>query len=163
MSPVALRGPRGAFLSKAARPPAFHDPERLAGLILSDHGQTVVTHDRKIPFIWEGQRQPWHHHPACSTKMDDDTEALRHIATRLVRAVDTLGRLPRAADIRPAGIRSAWPEMIRASRFVVETTRNVPAYRSKPYMHIRACCQQRGFDANRKDTNSWCHRHKACQ
>ena len=44
-----------------------------------------------------------HKHPARSTKMDDDTEALRQIATRLVRAVDTLGRLPRAADIRPAG------------------------------------------------------------
>ena len=73
-----------------------------------------------------------HKHPARSTKMDDDTEALRQIATRLVRAVDTLGRLPRAADIRPAGTRSAWPEMIRASRFVVETTRHVPAARPSP-------------------------------
>ena len=45
------------------------------------------------------------------------------MARRLVRAVDTLARLPRDGGTLPAGVRSAWPEMIRGSRFAVSGTR----------------------------------------
>ena len=54
------------------------------------------------------------------------------MASRLVRAVDTLGRLPRSADTHPAGLRSAWPEMIRVSRFVIEGTRRSAPGRPDP-------------------------------
>ena len=52
-----------------------------------------------------------------------DREALQLLAARLERAVDTLQRLPAGTATRPAGTRSAWPEMIRKSRFTVERTR----------------------------------------
>ena len=45
------------------------------------------------------------------------------MAARLARAVDTLARLPRDGGTLPAGVRSAWPEMIRGSRFAVSETR----------------------------------------
>jgi len=61
-----------------------------------------------------------------------DRASMRVMATRLVRAVDTLGRLPRTADARPAGARSAWPEMIRGSRFAIEATRSVARARPSP-------------------------------
>jgi len=61
-----------------------------------------------------------------------DGADLRDMAARLVRAVDTLGRLPRTADIRPVGTRSAWPEMIRDSRFAIEATRDVLPARPSP-------------------------------
>ena len=61
-----------------------------------------------------------------------DVDELRSMATRLVRAVDTLGRLPRTAGTRPAGARSAWPEMIRDSRFAIEATRRVARARPSP-------------------------------
>jgi len=59
-------------------------------------------------------------------------EAWRAMALRLVRAVDTLGRLPMNADTRPAGTRSAWPEMIRESRFAIEVTRRATPARPTP-------------------------------
>ena len=52
-----------------------------------------------------------------------DREALQLLAARLERAVDTLQRLPAGTATQPAGTRSAWPEMIRKSRFIVERTR----------------------------------------
>ncbi|MEC8091707.1 MAG: DUF6362 family protein [Pseudomonadota bacterium] len=47
---------------------------------------------------------------------------LKSLAARLERAVDTLQRLPAAASSLPAGTRSAWPDMIRRSRFAIERT-----------------------------------------
>ena len=61
-----------------------------------------------------------------------DGADLRDMAARLVRAVDTLGRLPRTADIRPVGTRSAWPEMIRDSRFAIEAKPGVLPARPSP-------------------------------
>ena len=61
-----------------------------------------------------------------------EVDELRSMATRLVRAVDTLGRLPRTAGTRPAGARSAWPEMIRESHFAIEATRSVVPARPTP-------------------------------
>ena len=61
-----------------------------------------------------------------------DRARMRVMAARLVRAVDTLGRLPRGADARPAGTRSAWPEMIRESRFAIEATRSISRARPSP-------------------------------
>ena len=55
---------------------------------------------------------------------------LDELALRLERAVDTVQRLPRDAGTGPAGLRSAWPEMIRKSRFTIEVTRR--ASRSLP-------------------------------
>ena len=52
-----------------------------------------------------------------------DREVLQLLAARLERAVDTLQRLPAGTATQPAGTRSAWPEMIRKSRFTVERTR----------------------------------------
>ena len=48
---------------------------------------------------------------------------LDELALRLERAVDTVQRLPRDAGTGPAGLRSAWPEMIRKSHFKIEVTR----------------------------------------
>ena len=48
---------------------------------------------------------------------------LDELALRLERAVDTVQRLPRDAGTGPAGLRSAWPEMIRKSRFTIKVTR----------------------------------------
>ncbi len=61
-----------------------------------------------------------------------DCDELRSMAARLVRAVDTLGRLPRSSGTGPAGTRSAWPEMIRESRFAIEATRSVTPARPSP-------------------------------
>jgi hypothetical protein len=61
-----------------------------------------------------------------------DRAGMRVMAARLVRAVDTLGRLSRTADARPAGARSAWPDMIRESRFAIEATRSVSRARPSP-------------------------------
>ena len=55
---------------------------------------------------------------------------LDELALRLERAVDTVQRLPRDAGTGPAGLRRAWPEMIRKSRFTIEITRR--ASRSLP-------------------------------
>ena len=44
-------------------------------------------------------------------------EVLSLLVTRLERAVDTLQRLPAGTATLPAGTRSAWPEMVRKSRF----------------------------------------------
>ena len=51
---------------------------------------------------------------------------LRDLAARLEQAVMTLRCLPRDATTGPAGARSAWPDMIRRSRFVIEGTRRMP-------------------------------------
>lgn len=48
---------------------------------------------------------------------------LDELVQRLERAVDTVQRLPRDAATGPAGVRSAWPEMVRKSRFTIEVTR----------------------------------------
>ena len=48
---------------------------------------------------------------------------LDELVQRLERAVDTVQRLPRDAATGPAGVRSAWPEMVRRSRFTIEVTR----------------------------------------
>ena len=52
-----------------------------------------------------------------------DREALQLLAARLKRAVDTPQHFPVGTATQPAGTRSAWPEMIRKSRFNVEQTR----------------------------------------
>lgn len=70
--------------------------------------------------------------PIGDNVTDEDSKDLRDMAARLARAVDTLGRLPRTADSRRVGARSAWPEMIRDSRFVIETTRRVSRARPAP-------------------------------
>lgn len=69
-------------------------------------------------------------HKSATAMVGDDE--VRSMAFRLVRAVDTLGRLPRSADTRPAGLRSAWPEMIRGSRFAIEGTRRSAPARPEP-------------------------------
>ena len=56
------------------------------------------------------------------TDLQQDADA-RHMAARLERAVDTLARLPRDSGTLPAGVLSAWPEMIRGSRSTVGQTR----------------------------------------
>ena len=53
-----------------------------------------------------------------------DKEVLSLLVTRLERAVDTLQLLPAGTATMPAGTRSAWPEMIRKSRFTAGRTRN---------------------------------------
>ena len=60
---------------------------------------------------------------ATSSITTVDGHALKSLAARLERAVDTLQRLPAAASSLPAGTRSAWPDMIRRSRFTIERTR----------------------------------------
>ena len=55
-------------------------------------------------------------------KPSPDADA-RRMAVRLEQAVDTLARLPRDSATLPAGVRSAWPERIRGSRFAVSQTR----------------------------------------
>lgn len=64
--------------------------------------------------------------------MGYDGAVLKAMAARLARAVDTLSRLPATADARPASARSAWPEMIRESRFAIEVTRRVSRARPSP-------------------------------
>ena len=60
---------------------------------------------------------------ASSSITTVDGHVLKSLAARLERAVDTLQRLPAAASSLPAGTRSAWPDMIRRSRFAIERTR----------------------------------------
>ena len=50
-------------------------------------------------------------------------EELDELVIRLERAAETVQRLPRDASTAPAGMRSAWPEMVRKSRFTIEVTR----------------------------------------
>jgi len=52
-----------------------------------------------------------------------DRALLQLLAALLECAVDTLQHLPAGTATQPAGTRSAWPEMIRKSRFTVERTR----------------------------------------
>ena len=52
-----------------------------------------------------------------------DKEVLSLLVTRLEQAVDTLQRLPAGTATLPAGTRSAWPEMVRKSRFTAGRTR----------------------------------------
>ena len=59
-------------------------------------------------------------------------EALRQLAERLDLAVATLRALPRDAGTAPAGARSAWPEMVRRSRFVIEGTREAAGPKPSP-------------------------------
>ena len=60
---------------------------------------------------------------ATSSITTVDGHVLKSLAARLERAVDTLQRLPAAASSLPAGTRSAWPDMIRRSRFAIERTK----------------------------------------
>ena len=69
----------------------------------------------------------------CRGVRGDHGTVRQAMAARLARAVDTLSRLPATADARPAGTRSAWPEMIRESRFAIEATRRV----SRHGRHLR--------------------------
>jgi hypothetical protein len=48
---------------------------------------------------------------------------LKRFIVALEAAADTLHRLPRKGDEKPAGLRSAWPEMLRASHMAVCGTR----------------------------------------
>jgi hypothetical protein len=63
---------------------------------------------------------------------DGPQNDLRELAERLEQAVMTLRALPHDAGSGPAGVRSAWPEMIRRSRFVVEETRLPTPARPSP-------------------------------
>jgi len=45
------------------------------------------------------------------------------MADRLRAAVQTLAQLPRSGATSPAGVRSAWPDMIRKSLFNIEKKR----------------------------------------
>ena len=68
--------------------------------------------------------------PGSGREFGQPQDELRQLAERLEQAVATLRALPRNAGAGPAGVRSAWPEMVRRSLFVVEGTR-VPT-RAKP-------------------------------
>ena len=59
-------------------------------------------------------------------------EDLRQLAERMSLAVATLWALPRDAGTAPAGARSAWPEMVRRSRFVIEGTRKSSGAKPSP-------------------------------
>ena len=48
---------------------------------------------------------------------------LKRFIVALEAAADTLHRLPRKGDEKPAGLRSAWPEMLRASHMAAGGTR----------------------------------------
>ena len=52
-----------------------------------------------------------------------DKEVLSVLVTQLEQAVDTLQRLPAGTANLPAGTKSAWPEMVRKSRFTAGGTR----------------------------------------
>ena len=54
------------------------------------------------------------------------------MAAWLERAVDTLARQPRFSGTLPAGMRSAWPEMIRGSWFAVSQIRRQSSARPSP-------------------------------
>ncbi|MGC6454628.1 MAG: DUF6362 family protein [Candidatus Puniceispirillaceae bacterium] len=72
---------------------------------------------RKIPLV------------AGKERLHGDIDSL---VARLERAVATLQALPRDAGAGPAGVRSAWPDMIRRSRFVIDGTRRSSAARPGP-------------------------------
>lgn len=61
-----------------------------------------------------------------------EREVLDELVARLEQAADTVRRLPRDAATAPAGTRSNWPEMIRRSRFTIETTRRAAPARPSP-------------------------------
>ena len=61
-----------------------------------------------------------------------DAADLRRLAAALAAAADVVRRLPRGAGGGPAGVRSAWPEMIRATRFSVPETRVTTSCRPGP-------------------------------
>ena len=64
----------------------------------------------------------------CDKRLDHRQDDLRELAVRLEQAVATLQALPRETGTGPAGARSAWPDMVRRSRFVIEgTQRSTPA------------------------------------
>jgi len=89
---------------------------------------TRPVHGRRRPHKYQGR-------PARQTGKTiskDGPDASRAMARRLVRAVDTLGRLPMDANTRPTGTRSAWPDMIRKTRFAIETTRQSMPARPTP-------------------------------
>jgi len=67
--------------------------------------------------------------PRTARRFAETDGDLRDLADRLERAVMTLRGLPRDAATGPAGARSAWPDMIRRSRHVVEGTRRGSAAR----------------------------------
>ena len=57
---------------------------------------------------------------------------LKRFIVALEAAADTLHRLPRMGDEKPAGLRSAWPEMLRASHMAVCGTRRSGIARPSP-------------------------------
>lgn len=59
----------------------------------------------------------------CDKRFGHHPDDLRELAVRLEQAVATLQALPRESGTGPAGARSAWPDMVRQSRFVIEGTR----------------------------------------
>ena len=61
-----------------------------------------------------------------------DAADLRRLAAALAAAADVVRRLPRGAGDGPAGVRSAWPDMIRATRFSVPGTRVTTPCRPGP-------------------------------
>lgn len=60
------------------------------------------------------------------------SEAVQEMAARLREAAHTLQLLPRSSAGSPAGNRSAWPEMLRHSRFAIEKTRRMSLPRPSP-------------------------------
>ena len=59
-------------------------------------------------------------------------EVLDELVLRLERAAETVQRLPRDMATAPSGMRSAWPDMIRKSRFTIEVTRRSASTRPAP-------------------------------
>lgn len=57
---------------------------------------------------------------------------LKRFVVALEAAADTLHRLPRKGDEKPAGLRSAWPEMLRASHMAAVGTRRSGIARPSP-------------------------------
>ena len=61
-----------------------------------------------------------------------DPQDLKQLASAMAAAAVTLQRLPRAAGDGPAGARSAWPDMVRATRFAIFETRRATQPRPSP-------------------------------
>ena len=57
---------------------------------------------------------------------------LKRFVVALEAAADTLHRLPRKGDEKPAGLRTAWPEMLRASHMAAGGTRRSGIARPSP-------------------------------
>lgn len=57
---------------------------------------------------------------------------LKRFVVALEAAADTLHRLPRKGDEKPAGLRIAWPEMLRASHMAAGGTRRSRIARPSP-------------------------------